>query len=284
MRIFVTGGTGFIGKYVVAELQKQGHKLLVLSRKNAIEVFPFKRNLAFLRGGLSSPGGWRRKLAAFRPQAAIHMAWEGIPDYEIENSVGNLLQGLHLFRMLGEVGCRKVIATGSCWEYGRDSGKMKEDMDPRPMNAFSAAKTALQWLGRETAKEYGMEFVWARIFYVYGPEQRLSSLIPHLIEEKRRGAPPALKNPDGGNDFVYVGDVARGLRLLVEKKTPHAVYNIGSGRLTGVREVARAVYGKDIVKRKGPAKGFYADIARIKKDLGWKPTVSVAAGIRTMIE
>lgn len=71
--------------------------------------------------------------------------------------------------------------------------------------------------------------------------------------------------------------------MLLEKKTPHGVYNIGSGRLTGVREVARAVYGKDVVKRTGAVQGFYADVARIRKDVGWKPVVPVTAGVRAMM-
>ncbi|MGC9968340.1 MAG: NAD(P)-dependent oxidoreductase [Minisyncoccia bacterium] len=280
MRIFVTGGTGFVGKHVVAELRKRGHKLLILSRQKT-KSGP---RSTFLRGDLSSITKWQGKLARFKPQAAIHMAWEGIPDYGPEMSLKNFSQGVALIRALGEAGCKKVVAVGSCWEYGRDSGKIGEDTDPRPTSAFSAAKTALHWLGRETAKEYGMEFVWARIFYVYGPGQKASSLIPHLIADKRVGTLPVVKNPNGGNDFVYVGDVACALRMLIEKKTPHGIYNIGAGRVTGVREVARAVYGKDVIARKGLARGFYADIARIKKDVGWKPSVSITAGVRAMMD
>lgn len=285
MRIFITGGTGFVGKYVVAELQKRNHKLLILSRSSLRDLgqnFPSRRNLAFVYGDLSAINKWQNKLARFKPQAAIHLAWEGIPDYGFAASAKNLFQGLALIRALHKAGCKKIIAAGSCWEYGVDSGKIGENAAPRPINAFSAAKTALYNLGKEAAKEYGMKFVWARIFFVYGPGQRPSSLIPHLIAEKARGVRPAVKNPDGGNDFVYVANVARALRMLVEKKTPHDLYNIGSGRLTGVREVARVVYGKDVVKRKSPARGFYADIARIKKDIKWKPEVPLAAGIRTM--
>ncbi len=280
MKIFITGGTGFVGKYVVAELQKRGHKLLILSRRDPGSVFSSRRNLKFLRGDLSSVAKWQSKLARFKPQVALHLAWEGIPDYGFEASAKNLSQGLALISVLRTAGCKKVVGVGSCWEYGVNTGKVGEDAASKPLNAFSAAKNALYSLGREAAKEYGTKFVWARIFFVYGPGQKPSSLIPHLIAEKRHGRLPVIKNPNGGNDFVYVGDVARALRLLLEKNPPHDLYNIGSGRLTGVREVARVVYGKEVVKRKGPARGFYANIARMKIEVGWKPEVSLAAGIR----
>lgn len=210
-----------MGKHVIRELQKRNHKLLVLLRNGAKgdsqSAFSSKRNLILLRGDLSNVAQWRKKLFAFKPQAALHLAWEGIPDYGLETSLKNFSQGIALTRVLGEAGCKKVVATGSCWEYGRDSGKISEDADPRPANAFSAAKTALHWLGREAAKEYGMEFIWARIFYVYGPGQKASSLIPHLIADKLHGVLPAIKNPNGGNDFVYVGDVARASHAPREK-------------------------------------------------------------------
>lgn len=284
MRIFVTGGTGFVGKHVVAELQKRKHKLLVLSRTGGPRSGEKNKSVAFLRGDLATLPLWQRKLARFKPDAALHMAWEGIPDYGLDMSLKNLSQGIALTRALGAAGCKKMVVTGSCWEYGRDTGRIGEGTDPRPAGAFQAAKTALHWFGREAAKASGMEFVWARIFYVYGPGQKAASLIPHLIADKMNDILPAVKNPNGGNDFVYVGDVARALCMLVQKRTRHGIYNIGSGHLTGVKEVARAVYGKDVVSRTGAARGFYADIATIKKDVGWKPTTSITKGVRAMLK
>ncbi len=283
MRVFITGGTGFVGKHTVEELQKHGHQVLILSRKNPKTIFSSRRNLAFLRGDLSDIKKWQKKLAVWKPEVAFHLAWESLPDHGFEMSSKNLLQGIELVRVLSKVGCKKVVAAGSCWEYGRTSGKMSEEIDPRLTDAFSVAKVALCWLGKEAAKLSGMEFVWARIFYVYGPGQKASSLIPYLINEKLRGALPDVKNPNGGNDFIYVDDVARALRLLIEKKTPHVIYNIGSGHITGVREIVRVVYGKDVIKRKGRAEGFYADIRKIKKDIGWRPVTGIGMGVREMM-
>lgn len=279
MRIFVTGGTGFVGRHAVAELLKRGHTLLVLSRGKHKR----SRRLTYLRGNLSNIARWERALRRFKPQAALHMAWEGIPDYGPETSLKNLVNGVALVHALGRAGCKKVVATGSCWEYGAESGKIAEDSGLRFSNPFPAAKAALHRIGAAAAAGYDMDFVWGRIFYVYGPGQKSASLIPHLIEMKRSNRMPGLRNPNGANDFVYVGDVARALGMLVAKRTPSKVFNIGSGRATGVRTVAREIYGRNVVPAKGAPRGFYADLARIKRELGWKPATGIEEGIRRTI-
>lgn len=289
MRIFVTGGTGFIGRALAARLQKDGHRLLLLMKKsepNNFRLRPSSR-VTFIKGDLANINKWSRKVKRFRPEAAVHLAWEGLraPDYSTATSIKNLTHGLRLMNALAEAGCKKVLYAGSCWEYGAKLGKVNEDMGVKPMNAFSAAKNALHWLGAEIAKEKGMQFIWTRFFFVYGPGQRPGALIPSLIESMRRGVKPEIKNPRGGNDFIYVDDAVRALAMIIKKRIrfQNVTYNIGSGRLTGVQKIADEVYGR---RGRAPRKvsGFYADISKIRREIGWKPKISMAAGIKNMIK
>jgi nucleoside-diphosphate-sugar epimerase len=281
MRIFITGGTGFIGKPTLRELQKRGHELLILSPEPIPKEFKNLRKLTFVKGNLSNSERWLRKLKSFRPEAALHMAWEGLPDYGQKTSIKNLNYGLNLFYILGKVGCKKVVTTGSCWEYGTKEGKLHEDMPVYPFNSFSAAKNALHWLGKEIAQEYRMQFIWTRLFFVYGPGQRKESLIPYLISCKKSGRKPKIKNPDGGNDFIYVEDVARALSQILEKKikSSYTVYNIGSGKLISNLSVANYVYGRKLYSPPRRPKGFLADITKIQREIGWCPTVYIYQGI-----
>ncbi len=283
MRIFVTGGTGFIGRPTVRELQKRGHKLLLLVQRRA-EGYP-ARGIAILRGDLSGIEKWKNSVRRFKPDAILHLAWEGIPDYGFEMSAKNLSYGLDVLRLAKYAGCKKIVMAGSCWEYGTVNGAVKEDAPLRITSAFSAAKTALHCLGREFAEENGLEFVWTRFFYVYGPGQKPTSLIPHLVTGMRNGAVPKLKSPDSANDFIYVEDVARALRLILEKhkKNQSDLYNIGSGKLTPVRRVAKLIYGADLTGSAGKPAGFYADISRIGREIGWRPKVGISEGIKKMV-
>ena len=155
MRIFITGGTGFIGKPVVKKLQEEGHYLLLLSRK---DQKPSTRTKT-VAGNLANISKWQKDLKKFKPDTALHIAWEGLPNHNAHLSQLNLEYGLNLTKALAEAGCKRMIVTGSCFEYGVQKGKISEHTPPKPFDAFTAAKHALRWLGLEIAKEKNMDFI-----------------------------------------------------------------------------------------------------------------------------
>ncbi len=292
MRIFVTGGTGFIGRHAVRALLARGHAVLLLvlpgEARAARRLFPDKR-ARLISGDLAVPARWLGELRKFRPGAALHLAWEGIPDYGAAASVRNLRASLALLDALAIAGCARVVCPGSMWEYADQKGKRSERDALSPVNALAAAKLALLRFGQFSAQERGTEFVWARLFSVYGPGQKIHSLIPHTVESLRSGERLSVKNPRGGTDFVYVGDVAAALALLIDRKLPAAcpVYNIGSGRLTSVSAIVNSVCRELGLAIRLPvpraAQGCRADIRRIRREVGWKPTTSLADGIRATV-
>ena len=293
MRIFITGGTGFIGKFVVEKLQKDGHHLLVhvLEKGSAKIFFRSSKNIRVVFGTLSNINHLKPILNRFKPDATIHLAWEGIPRFDAETSSKNLIQGLKLVALLAEIGCKLFIGAGSCWEYGRNRGRVSENMIPTSFSAFTAAKYALYTLGTEIAKEKGMRFVWARFFFVYGPGQRDGSLIPSAVLSAKNGQALELKNPNRANDFIYVMDVADAIALFIKKhRTVSAgVYNIGSGHLTAVQDIIKKVcircgvtYKNKSVDKKFV--GFYADISKIRNSIGWRPHTKIREGISVTID
>lgn len=286
MKIFITGGTGFIGQHTIKKLLDGKHQLLILSR-NANSVSA-KSKVSFIQGDLSNVNNWKDKLAIFRPQAALHLAWEGIPDYGMETSWKNLKQSVALFNLLVELGCKKIVVAGSSWECGGITaiGKVIESDGFKPNNPFTSAKTAIHFFGSQIAKDKKIDFTWARFFYVYGPGQKSASLIPHLILSSQKGVYPELKNPNGGNDFVFVEDVARALKMILEKNFSSAdvrIYNIGSGKMTGVQEIANKIFPNKKIKAK-KIEGFYADISKVKKEIGWAPEIKIDEGIKKTVE
>jgi dTDP-6-deoxy-L-talose 4-dehydrogenase (NAD+) len=222
------------------------------------------------------------------------MAWEGIPNYDYPTSTRNLIHSLKLLMMLAEIGCKKILCTGSCWEYGQKSGMLNEDSSVKPSNVFTAAKHSLYLMGREIAQENAMNFIWTRLFYVYGPGQKSHSLIPHIITAIQSGKQPNIKTPHSRNDFVYVGDVARAISLLVTKDTAHDVYNIGSGYSTEILDIINMVYQyygykmksfpPDSIASNAAPVDFWADISRMDKDVGWAPAYGIEDGIKNTIE
>jgi len=295
MRIFLTGATGFIGRYVLKHLEKEGHDILLLTRvsqENISSIIKSKK-VNIVSGNLSDINKWKDKLIQFKPEVTIHLAWEGIPDYGVKASIKNLKYGLDLFEELAEIGCRKIICTGSCWEYGQNQGEISEDLPVKSSNAFTTAKNVLHLFGREIAKENNMQFIWTRLFYVYGPGQRENSLIPYIIKCVKEGKGLKIKTPSARNDFIYVEDVVKAIVAILKKCNQNTVYNIGSGYSTSIQDIINIVYSElnfqyksedDLSKtEKICYDNFWADISKIKKEIGWKPKIDIENGIQKII-
>ena len=293
MRIFVTGGTGFIGRHLIPLLYKAGHNLLLLEHKTKRSAISSSDDIQWLEGNLAELEKYRNELEQFKPQGLIHLAWEGLPDYSFKTSQKNFQYTLHLFNLVAELGCTTILSTGTCWEYRENHGKVDENGLLEANNSFAALKNAIRYYGGALAKDRGLRFYWPRLFYVYGPGQRKESLIPHIIESFMAGSTPDIRTPQNRNDFVYVGDVARALVALIEKKPKHSVYNVGSGQSTSVQDALKmtqsilkvepsllsAAYEKDVT-----GANLYADITRITSFAGWQPLVELVEGITKTIK
>jgi len=294
MRVFVTGGTGFIGQHVVAKLLNDNHKVALLIRRNTINSDETGEQLTIINGDLSKIDTWKNELANFEPDACIHLAWEGIPDYGYRYSIKNLFMSLNLFNILVENSCKKIITAGTCWEYNKKRGKIKENTNINPKKPFIAAKHSIHVMGRELAKENDMDFIWTRFFYVYGPGQNEHSLIPYIINSIKSRKKPNIKTPYSRNDFIYVEDLAKALSDVLKKGKGTVIYNIGSGYSTEIKDIIDMVYYYNNISKKYipdidiPKRSdlidFYADISLINKEISWKPHTTIKQGIKKTVE
>ncbi len=307
MKIFITGGTGFLGKSLVKKLLSEGHQVLVLKKGDGETLKEFlnsKLRLRFIIGNLENINKLLPKIKNFKPEVGIHLAWEGIPNADLTLNLKNLNGGLNCLETLAKAGVKRIFVAGSCHEYGEprnvhkdalrgNPGKKVSEISPlNPFNTLYATKIALYFLGSKIAEAYKVKMIWGRIGFVYGPGQRKASLIPYLLNSLQGNEKPALKNPKGGNDFIYIDDVASAISALIKKKDLGAnkIYNIGSGKLTGVMEIVKIIYNhfklplpKDLKPVKKP-EGFFLDIAKIKREIGWQPKTTIQEGIKKIIK
>lgn len=281
MRVFVTGGTGFVGRAVCRQLAVR-HELLVLTRSASVPV-PGEAVV----GDLFDPATWAKELQRFAPERCVHAAWQGLPDYSYNVSRRNLEAGLTLFEALRDTPCARVVGMGSCWEYGDLRGQVSESMAASRPGIFAACKSALHAVGGALLAEAGISLAWLRPFFIYGAGQRPTSLIPTCIEAAAAGCPPALRTPDAVNDFVHVDDVAAAVAAVVEADRAEGIYNVGSGSPSRVGDVANLVcrlMGRPAAFPGGTAaEGCWADTARLRCDTGWTPRISLEEGVGTLV-
>lgn len=294
MKIFITGGTGFIGKHVVKQLANRQHELMLLVRDemDVPDGFADER-LKFINGDLSNTDKIKGLLKDLKPDATLHMAWEGLPDYGMEMSLRNLRYGQDLFAAAAKAGCECIVSIGSCWEYKKIIGGLTESSEIEFSRMFPAVKNSLCLIGQAVCNEHNMQFYWPRVFFVYGPGQRDSSLIPSIIRSFRNGDVPEISNPNNKNDFVYVEDAADAIVRILERRPEKTVYNIGSGISRSVYEVASVIseimgcrLGRNDMPEKCPAQpddNFWADISIARNDLGWSPKHCIIDGIKETV-
>ncbi len=283
MRIFITGATGFIGKHVVDRL-KPNNELLLLTRRTV-------EGENCVIGNLSDIDMLKDTIKQFQPEAIIHIAWEGIPDYAYDMSKNNLVYGLNILDLCKYVGCKTILFTGSCWEYEQPCGEIREDHELSYANAFKVCKNSLNQLATVFCAENNIKMYWTRFFYVYGPGQKLNSLIPSIILSLKKGETPNLLSPLNKNDFVYVKFVAKSIEFILKNKPENIIFNIGSGESTAIVDILRIVTKQlsvdiDFDKYKaneGQPIDFYASLENLDK-LGIECEYSLADGIKETIE
>ena len=275
MRIILTGGTGFIGYPVLKNLIALNHEVLLLGRNfTLIDNLKIKK----IRLDLNNFIDKKKEILDFKPEAVLHLAWQGIPDYSKQMSEINFNNSLNFLNFLIENSeCKKIIVPGSCWEYNDGSilGQCSEDIKINPQKPFSIYKKKLfDELINKTHK-HNVIFIWPRLFYVYGPYQKKTSLIPMLIDSYLNNKEPNIKSPYNKNDFIFIDDVVKILIFMLQSSLPSGVYNIGTGVATEVIELSNIIKNffnsnynleKNIKKKTDEQTiNFFADTNKLKK-------------------
>lgn len=287
--VLVTGASGFIGKYVVDELLQDKYQVIVLVR-NPDNYQKIGKEIV-VGGNLGKPDEMCLAIKDYEIHSCVHLAWEGIPDYSYEYSKKNLQYGMNILELCKECHISNLVITGSCWEYESPVGKIKETDLLSCGNHFKAAKNSLRMISEAFCKENDIHLNWLRLFYVYGEGQRSGSLIPYIIDSFKKGNPPQLNGAYNRNDFIYVRDVAKAIKVCIALKPEVTVMNIGSGVATEILEVVKITsqkvdikFDETLYQKPDAINDFYADIDLAKQYLNWAPEVSLSEGIERMVQ
>lgn len=293
MRIFITGGTGFLGSFAVDAFVADGHDVCLLVRPGTDpwRIADQLSKVTVISGSLDDPRAFVDALSSFRPDTILNIAWTGVSDrtHDEPAQPDNLTRVKELIEISAEAGAVNWIGLGSQAEYGLCEKTIAEDEPPHPFSTYGKAKLEALHLSRDLCARHGMRFSWVRLFACYGPRDKETWLIPYVIKTLSNGDEPELTEGWQRWDYLYVADAAAA--LLAVAKTPGAVgvFNLGSGVAVPVRSVVETV--RDLINPSLPL-GFgkralpvdlvmllEADISRLHKATGWHPTTSIAEGL-----
>jgi len=236
LHIAVTGASGFIGRHVLAELLRHDGILVTAATRDPSRLEGVDPRIVVRELDLA-----RLPASPFvhlgRPDMLLHLAWGGLPHYRSAHHTDiELPRHQHFLDAMVSEGLQALVVTGTCFEYGMQSGAMDESMPTRPDNAYGQAKDALHRFLTQLHAQHPFALTWARLFYMYGSGQAPGALYSQLAAAVARG--DRTFPMSGGaqqRDYLPVEEVARLLVHLACMQSDAGCVNVCSGQPTTVR-------------------------------------------------
>lgn len=298
MKLFVTGGAGYIGSICVEQLLDAGHQVTVFDNLTEGHRKAVDPRAALIEGDLLEPESIGGALQKTLPDGVMHFAANALVGESMENPTkyfrNNVTGGINLLEACVAAGVKRFVFSSTCATFGMpDRLPIDETLPQAPINPYGESKLLFERILRWYDQIHSLKFVALRYFNAagatekYGEDHRIEThLIPNVLKvalgqrENVSIFGTDYETPDGTciRDYIHILDLAQAHMLALEAPKS-AFYNLGTGGGTSVREIIAAcekITGKKIPvieqpRRAGDPARLIAGSAKIKAELGWEP-------------
>jgi UDP-glucose 4-epimerase len=301
MKLLVTGGAGYIGSIVAAQLVDAGHDVAVLDslyRGHAQGIPAGARHIDVdLNDAAATDAALAEGFDAVLHFAALALVAESVEHPERYHR-GNFVATLNLLDAMREAEIKRLVFSSTCAVYGEpEVVPMPETLPTNPVNAYGNSKLAIDRMISDECRAHGLGAVSLRYFNVAGasgdlgedhePETHLIPLVLQAAAGRREhvsvfGTDYPTDDGSAVRDYIHIEDLGEAHILGLEQATnpgEHRIYNLGNGTGFSVRQVieaARAVTGREIevreeARRAGDPAVLVASSQKIRDELGWVP-------------
>jgi UDP-glucose 4-epimerase len=294
----ITGGAGFIGSNLTDHLVRIGHKVVILdnlvSGKKSNISHHNKKNVKLFKIDISKS----RKLDKYFRGAdyVFHLAAlaQIIPSFKNPKKyfINNVNGTLNVLEAAKKEKIKKFIYAASSSCYGNPKKFPTSEKDKIDLkHPYAVTKFIGEELVVRYATVHKMPNISFRFFNVYGPRLstsgQYSAVIGNFLSQtKSKKALTIVGDGKQTRDFIHVDDLANAFIKVIKSKLVNKIYNLGSGKSTSINTVAKIFKGKrrHIAIRPGEPRTSLANITKLKKDINWKPKISIQSGIKKLLD
>jgi nucleoside-diphosphate-sugar epimerase len=296
MRILITGGNGFLGSNIVRKLIKENHNLYVFS-KSTNNIQDILDKIKFDFSSNNELVNFEEEIIKFSPEIVIHCGWSGGNSYQDVNDLNQLYENVEpsvkLLETLNQLPNKpKFIGFGSFSEYGNLPIPINENDTEQPINLYGLSKLTFKNYSKMLCDNYGMEWVWVRPCYIYGPNDVKTRLIPLLVNKLLNDQEIILDDCNKVIDYLYIDDFVNYFYSLTQNSS-EGVYNICSGKQYNLKELILSIHNiseskskitfNSELNRKFTSSHICGDNTKISTQSNHSPQVDINQGVLSTI-
>lgn len=295
--ILITGGAGFIGRWLTKRCVEVGHSVCILDNltvgklENLAEL---EGRFVFVRADVRDTTTLARTMQQYEVHLVFHLAAiHYIPYCEahpLETYEVNVQGTLSVLEAMRATGVSRLVFASTGALYPPLAAPLHEEICVEAHDIYGLSKQMSELAIAYYQKRYGIQPTVVRLFNTYGPYETNPHLLPHLLSVLKTGSRTVpLGNLQPKRDYIYVEDVAEGLYRLGMCEKALGVYNLGTGVEYSVQEVVNLLselLNEPIQVVQDPARvrsvdklHQRADTAKLRSVLGWKPQTSLREGL-----
>ena len=305
--VFVTGGNGFLGSWLVNDLVKRGANVTCIIRDivkdSNLKLLGLMGKIDIVKGTIEDYRTVERAMNEHEADVCFHVAAQAIVGVANKSPIStfetNIRGTWNVLEACRQVGVKRTVVASSDKAYGEhEKLPYKEDFSLNGLTPYEASKSCTDILARAYARTYGLPVAVTRCGNIYGGgDLNLSRIIPGTIKSVLNNERPIIRS-DGTpvRDYIYVLDAVAAYIVLAEqldrKEVAGEAFNFGTEQPISVRELVRKIIvtsGKKLEPQilnqaKNELQAQYLDWTKAKKVLGWKPKYKLDDGLKETIQ